>query len=548
MAQSPLMVSDNLLSCFAYGVGHGADGVCLLIQIGSYRILLDCGLSDIQPLEVTSVNNQPPVDAVFVTHAHGDHAQGLLSLHQSFPQLPIYGSEVTVKLLPLNWEDRPIATFCQGLKWRSPLKLAENLTAELFPAGHLPGAAAILLSYKTPQKTYKVFYTGDFCLSNLQLVEGLSLDSLRGLAPDVLIIEGSYGTSRHSHRRQQEKQLMERIEEALIRGQNVLLPVPTLGLGQEILKLLRSHHQFTGRNLDIWVDGTVALACDLYLELLPNFPASVQNFAKHQPLFWDERVCPRMRRLTPQAKEDLAQTPCIFIVDDKAELQEYYHLGDRSWLILVPEHPGVSLTPEAGLLSIPNDSLRLKLETYLLAEHSDVRNTTQLIHNLRPQHLMFVHGAPAYLADLTSLEELQNRYQLHSPAPGTLVELPVGDNFIQPATAPQSCYEGELNEFVSFITITLPDAITCDPRWNNFADTGIVEARWQGEELLLRGVSQRELLSQTNDSKRLVEVDCCSNCWHYRGGRCWNQASPLYGFKVTPEGYCPVFEPFTSEE
>jgi len=548
MDQRPLMVSDNLLSCFAYGVGHGTDGVCLLIQMGRYRILLDCGLTDIQPLEVTSVNNLPPVDVVFVTHAHGDHAQGLLSLHQTFPELPIYGSEVTVKLLPLNWEGTPIKPFCQGVKWRSPLKLADNLTAELFPAGHLPGAAAILLSYKTPQKTYKVFYTGDFCLSNLQLVEGLSLDSLRGLAPDVLIIEGSYGTCRHSHRRQQEKQLMERIEEALIRGQSVILPVPTLGLGQEILKLLRSHHQFTGRNLDIWVDGTVAVACDLYLELLPHLPLSVQNFSKHQPLFWDDRVCPRMRRLTPQAREDLVPTPSIFIVDDKAELQEYFQLGDRSWLILVPEHPGVSLTPEAGQLSIPGNSLNLKLETYLLAEHSDVRNTTQLIHNLRPQHLMFVHGAPAYLADLTSLEELQNRYQLHSPAPGTLVELPVGDNFIQPATVPQSCYEGELNEFVSFITITLPDVITSDPRWNNFADTGIVEARWQGEQLLLRGVSQRELLSQTNESKRLVEVDCCSNCWNYRGGRCWNQASPLYGFKVTPEGYCPVFEPFTSEE
>jgi hypothetical protein len=184
----------------------------------------------------------------------------------------------------------------------------------------------------------------------------------------------------------------------------------------------------------------------------------------------------------------------------------------------------------------------MTVETYLLAEHSDSRNTTQLIHNLRPQHIIFVHGSPSYLADLTSLEELQNRYQLHSPATGTLVELPIGDRFLQPSPLPPSHYEGELNESTTAVTITLPDAITSDPRWNHFADTGLVEARWQGEELLLKGVSQRELLSDTIPGKRVPDTDCCRTCRHQKSQRCWNPESPLYGFKVTGEGCCPVFE------
>jgi hypothetical protein len=157
---------------------------------------------------------------------------------------------------------------------------------------------------------------------------------------------------------------------------------------------------------------------------------------------------------------------------------------------------------------------------------------------------MFVHGSPLYLADLTSLEELQSRYQLHSPAVGTLVELPIGDRFMQPTPPAPSHYEGELNESDSIITITLPESITRDPRWSNFADTGLVEARWQGEELLLRGVSQRELLSESPNriTKALEEMDCCRVCVHYKSQRCWNPASPLYGFKVVAEGYCPVFE------
>jgi hypothetical protein len=385
-------------------------------------------------------------------------------------------------------------------------------------------------------------YTGDFCLSNFQLVEGLSIETLRGLGLDVLIIEGSYGNARHPHRRQQEKQLMETIKEAIVRKKNVLLPVPTLGIGQEILKLLRSHHQFTGQDLDIWVDGSVAITCDYYLELLSQFPASVQNFAKHQPLFWDDRVCPRMRRLSAENLSRVGLTSSIVIADYRSDLQQYCQNESDSWLILLPEHPRLLLTPDSPQLKNLVKNPQITMQTYLLAEHSDGRNTTQLIHNLRPQHVVFVHAPSTYLSALTGLEELQNRYQLHSPPAGHSVELPIGDNFIRPAVTPHAYYEGELNEIAAFITITLPDEIERDPRWNGFADTGIVEARWQGDELILRGVSQRELQSKTSFARRITEIDCCSNCLHYRNQRCWNAFSPLYGFVVTPDGYCPVFE------
>ncbi len=532
------------LSCFPYGVGHYQEGVCLQVQIGPYCILLDCGLTDLESL---LSQTQTPVDAVFCSHAHADHARGLLALHQAFPKLPIYASQVTAQLLPLNWPDKfsDQANFCQPLKWRSPIEICQNLTVELFRAGHLPGACAILLSYQTPQRTYKLLYTGDFSLSNLQLVEGLSVEALRGLSPDVLIIEGSYGTTRHPHRRQQEKQLMQRIYETLTHGQNVLLPVPTLGLGPEILKLLRSHHQFTGRDLDIWVDSNVARACDVYLDLLGEFPLSVQNFAKHQPLFWDERICPRLRRLTPQQRGTLGQTPSIVLTDNLGYLHDEGFLMSGSWLILLPEHE--KLMPDSPeILALAQVSL-IDLDTYLLAEHSDGRNTTQLIHNLRPQHIIFVHGSPTHLADLTNLEELRNRYQLHSPATGTLVELPLGDRFIQPPAPSPTVYEGELNELENNINIALPKEINQDLRWRQFADTGLVEARWQGDELVLRGVTQRELLAQTSQSKTISDLDCCLTCRHYRGQRCWNTQSPLYGFKVTPEGYCPVFESSESD-
>jgi hypothetical protein len=161
---------------------------------------------------------------------------------------------------------------------------------------------------------------------------------------------------------------------------------------------------------------------------------------------------------------------------------------------------------------------------------------------LRPKHVIFINGSPIYIGDLTGLEELQNRYHLHSPKAGTLVPLPIGDTFIQPAAPVDPNYEGELTELEQTVDITLPIAIASDPRWNNFADTGLIEARWEGEEIVIRGISQRELINQDRSIKVPPHLECCGNCRYQRGNRCYNSRSPLHGFKVTPEGYCPAFE------
>ena len=58
----------------------------------------------------------------------------------------------------------------------------------------------------------------------------------------------------------------------------------------------------------------------------------------------------------------------------------------------------------------------------------------------------------------------------------------------------------------------------------------------------MRGLTQRELLTQRSD-RLPADLACCGNCRYMRGQRCRNPASPLFDFKVTPDGYCPVFEP-----
>ncbi|MDA0267557.1 MAG: MBL fold metallo-hydrolase [Cyanobacteria bacterium] len=561
------------LTCFPYGVGHGEEGVCLQLQIGPHRVLLDCGLASLDPLQGETAERspaepppgliaEPPADLVICTHAHPDHARGLIGFHRRWPQIPIFASSATVALLPLNWPGQSVPAhpnFGQSLPWRQAVEIAPDLTLTLWPAGHLPGAACCLLVYTTPKRRYTVFYTGDFLLSNARLVEGLPLNELRGLKPDVLIVEGSHGTARHPHRRQQENRLADQINQAIATGYNVLLPVPVLGLGQDLVMLLRSHHHFTGKDLTVWVDPWVAEGCDAYLKLLPHLPSTVQNFARHQSLFWDERVLPRARQLPADQPWDEGENPAIVIGYQNADLATYIHRGDRPWRILLPE-PLAAKVAAAGFApaDAPRENPTLdwlqtldpelaegwaNIETYLLTTHCDGPGTTQLIHNLRPQHVLLVHGAPNYLADLANLEDLQSRYKIHIPSAGQPVALSIGETFIQPA-APDMVFEGELTPTDTGLLLDLPDAIQQDPRWANLTDSGIVQLRWQGDDLVVRGISQKTLLRRGVSPAIALStsLDCCFRCIYWRQRYCSNPKSPLFGFHVAAEGYCPAFQ------
>ncbi|MEM9908605.1 MAG: MBL fold metallo-hydrolase RNA specificity domain-containing protein, partial [Cyanobacteria bacterium P01_D01_bin.44] len=326
----------------------------------------------------------------------------------------------------------------------------------------------------------------------------------------------------------------------------VVLPAPLLGLGQELLMLLRSHHHFTGYPTTVWVDPLIARGCDTYLTILDTFPRSVQNFAQHQPLFWDERVFPRIKRLIPGLP--LPPPPAILVVHPATPPPLYDPPPNAEWTVFLPETDHLerwqAQVPQTGTAYNWLDALKntaqsgtVQLETYGLSFHCDGQSTTQLIHNLRPQHVLLVHGTPNHLTDLANLEELQNRYQIRIPLPGQPIELLLDQPFWQPAPPPTTTYEGEVIETQESLTISLPPEMIQDPRWAAFADTGLIEIAWQGDKLVLRGLSQAEVLfpvpSQTQN---------CFHCRHQQQQHCRNPASPLFNRQVTPDGYCPEFE------
>jgi Cft2 family RNA processing exonuclease len=472
-----------MLQCFFYGTGQSDEGICVEVQIAHHRVLLDCGLRDLSVLETLQ---QP--DLILCSHADPDNIRSILLLHQRFPDVPIYSSTITAQLLGLGSS----LSLIQTLDWRSSIELLSNLTVQLFPAGHLPGAAIILLtdtsgdttSDTTDDRPQTLLYAPDLSLTNSRLTDGLKLEELRGLFPDVLIISGMYGTDRYPHRRQLETQLMETIDRALISGQSVLLPVPALGLAQEILILLRSHHLFSGRNVTVALDDAIADQCDRYEQIIPIFPSSIQNFARYQSLFLDSTIRPCIQRLTSDPKT--FAVPQIILISQPgtsgqplpALVQILMQRGD--WLLLFPRTSRHQFEMPA-----------LPTESYTLPNHCDGSTLPQVIHTLRPQHVVFIHGTPEKLLQLAELDDLNSRYKIHIPSSGTGLELPIADFFNAPSV-PDVSYEGELIETETEILISLPRDLTADPRWKVLSDLGLIRAQWQGNSLIIRGISQRD--------------------------------------------------------
>jgi hypothetical protein len=250
----------------------------------------------------------------------------------------------------------------------------------------------------------------------------------------------------------------------------------------------------------VWVDEAIATVCEQYERMIPSFPSSIQNFARYQALFLDTTIRPWIQRLeqldqlqtssdlTPNdlTPNDLTPNSLILpLVPQILLIQELDSIED-SW----PDWTRSLMQRSDWIVLMPQQTDRpAETETYLLPDHCDGATLPQVIHNLRPQHVIFIHGTEENLLHLAELDDLNSRYKLHIPSPGSALELPIAPNFSRPSL-PDVSYEGELVETETEVLLSLPSEIMADPRWKKLSDLGVVSAQWQGNSLVIRGISQ----------------------------------------------------------
>jgi len=79
-------------------LGSGSSGNCALLQTDRARVLIDVGFSirKIRELLSTAGQKLESIDAVFITHDHGDHTAGIGGLGK-YPNLKVFANAATAR-------------------------------------------------------------------------------------------------------------------------------------------------------------------------------------------------------------------------------------------------------------------------------------------------------------------------------------------------------------------------------------------------------------------------------------------------------------------
>lgn len=139
------------------------------------------------------------------------------------------------------------------------------LRVELYPSGHLPGAAQLLVEHKGD----RILYTGDVYDGRQQFARPMVLTTC-----DLLLIEATYGTNRHRFpsRAEAAQMLRDEVDEALEADATPLVLVEgSLGRAQEIIfELSKDGHKLVAsKSIATWSkryreQGIEVPPCGLY--------------------------------------------------------------------------------------------------------------------------------------------------------------------------------------------------------------------------------------------------------------------------------------------
>jgi len=386
-----------------HGGVREVGGSCITVETGDARVALDYGIKVGEKLPEDLPKN---LDLVAISHAHLDHAGGLLTLAGT--NVVIVGSEATrdiaadllldlIKVQRMNGYEVPYGyhdiSKLRRMWWPRERVALPGMEVQLHPAGHVLGARMIEL--RAEGKT--VLYTGDFCLHDTEILEGCRPEELPK-RPDVLIMETTYGGKLRPPRSILVHKLLEKIVETIEREGNVLIPAFAFHRSQEISR--RIDQAMQSGEIPKYNAYTIS---KLAQKITRHFRRYRRLLSRHVQ---DEDEDPfRYRYVKQLSRMRQMKEPAIAICTSgfgHAGVSYRLLLGwapdeDNSILIstgYVPPESPLVMAKEKG--EIINNGVRIpvraKVEQIELSGHADQSELIQLVKTLKPKRTILVHG------------------------------------------------------------------------------------------------------------------------------------------------------------
>lgn len=239
---------------------------CLLLEIGAFRILVDCGIHpkklgrDALP-DLAKIRDLS-VDFILLTHCHLDHLGAIPIALREHPRARILCSPASrivatrilrnsISVMLRQREERrileyPLYTYSEldavdAALTALPLGVEktfyendDEIAFTLYPAGHVAGAVGVMIEHRHR----KIFITGDVCFHNLETVSGAAFPQEK---VDTLIMETTRGATEVDvdlTRAGELARFLEDVAGTIRGGGSVLVPAFAFGRMQDLVHVL----------------------------------------------------------------------------------------------------------------------------------------------------------------------------------------------------------------------------------------------------------------------------------------------------------------------
>ncbi len=416
------------LSFQALGGANEIGGSCHLLDFGTSRVLVDAGIKpDGRGSAAPDFKKLEGLDGAIITHAHLDHCGALPLLVRDQPDVPIYCTPPSEKLIinalgdhaamgggiPGGAPIREVQKRLVPMPFGKPFKVGEAKIT-LTESGHILGAASALLE----SGSAKVFHTGDICMEDHFSIPPAKLPEVRDI--DLLIMEATLADRQPQPFSDSIRKMVETINETTQnREGTVLIPTYALGQAQEIILGLKHYGREYGLAPDafIYVDGSVVTTSErLYAEQLGYMKPYLQH-SDPKELFFSDNI--RAVSNDDAARERILANPCAIIASpvtmqggQSGFYRERLKNDSRNAVIL----PSNASSYEANHA---NGEEKWRVEKVSFAAHCTQDELLGIAQKLSPRQIILIHGSRRRISDLAN--HLAPEHKLHTPAVGETV-------------------------------------------------------------------------------------------------------------------------------
>ena len=457
----PRLAQRSEVSLMTLG-GFGQVGrSSMILTTPESKILIDCGVnpgarspSEAYPRLDWANITLDDLDAVVIGHAHLDHTGFLPVLCKYGYKGPIYCTEPTLPMMNLIQLDAIRVASAQG---RAPLYAERDVkqimkqtitipygtVTDISPdiklvfsnAGHILGSATC--HFHIGNGDHNFVYTGDIKFGKSILFDSASWNYPR---VETLLIESTYGAREDIQptRQEVESAFINAVNNTLVDGGKVLIPIPAVGRAQEILMVI-DHYMKAGQMVEapVFTEGMISEATAIH-EAYPEYLARElrQKILETDDNPFDSEYFTNIEHSDAREEPLRDNTPCIILATsgmlEGGPVLEYFRNiapSNKNKIIFVSYQVNgtlgrrvldgskqVSLLGKDGKVEVVNvNCSMIKLDGF--SGHSDFNQLMSFVHKLRPKlrRVLVNHGERRKCESLAMNIRRQFRVPAHYP-------------------------------------------------------------------------------------------------------------------------------------